>query len=117
MPRAWHGPMTSGSSARTGPCTTRRRPAATGSGSPRNSPRSAWRLDGQEPARVVHGHLLEIGLGDAHVPEARQEGLVEVDVAVALVPFELGVVADVLAEQHLVRMAAREQLEQQLHDA
>ena len=43
---------------------------------------------------------------DAGGAEARQEGLVQVDVAVALVALELGVVADVLAQEDAVRVAA-----------
>ncbi len=62
--------------------------------------------DRQDPARVVDRELVDLRVADAGRPEPRQEHLVEVDVAVALVALELGVMADVLAEQDPVRVAA-----------
>jgi hypothetical protein len=49
--------------------------------------------------------------------EAGQERLLEVGVAVAFVVAELLVVADVLAEEDPVRVAAGQELEQQVDDA
>ena len=50
--------------------------------------------------------VLVTHVADAGGAEAGQERLLEIDVTVAVVALELGVVADVLAEQDPVRVAA-----------
>ena len=85
----------------------RPRTAARSAGPSRATWRSASRrpsradrsADRQQPARVRHGHRLDLGLGDAGLAQPRQERLGEVGVAVAAVARQLRVVAHVLAEQ------------------
>ena len=72
--------------------------------------------DRQDPPRVLDRHPVDLGLGHARLAQPRQERRLQVRVAVALVPPQLAVVADVLAQQDPVAVAAMEQLEQQLDD-
>src|SRR3990170_5498050 len=73
--------------------------------------------DGEDARRVGDREVVDLGGGDAAGPEAGQEGLLEVGVAVAVVVAELLVVADVLAEEDAVRVAAGQKLQQQIDDA
>src|SRR5215203_621308 len=74
-------------------------------------------LDRQDPPRVRFGHRRDLWLGDTRRAQAWKECLDQVDVSVAAVVLELGVVSDVLAEQDPIGVAATEEVAQKLDDA
>src|SRR5437588_1834905 len=71
--------------------------------------------DGQDASRVMDGHRPDLALPHSCGAEVRQEMLGNVSKSRASVRLELGVGADVLAEQDLAGIAPFEQLDDQLH--
>src|SRR3954454_2847052 len=78
---------------------------------------ATWRsANRQEPSRVVDGHRSDRRVVHAALAQPRQEGLDEVPVAVAAVMRELLVVADVLAQQDPLGVAALQERQQEIDD-
>src|SRR5438128_7420638 len=71
--------------------------------------------DGKDASRVIDGHRCDLALADRRGAEVRQEVLGNVSKAQAPVRLELGIGADVLAEQDLADIAPFEQLDDQFH--